>query len=65
MILRAGDPVLVIFASSAVQLEMEGTADQAASVGDTLGVSLKRRNDEPVHRMRGILRADHRVEVLP
>lgn len=60
---HAGDPVLVTFASAVVNMELQGTADQAAALGDTVAVSLRRRGDEPLHRMRGILRADHRVEV--
>ena len=61
--IHAGDPVLVTFASSAVHMELEGTAEQAAALGETVGIALRRRGDEPLHRMRGILRADHHVEV--
>ena len=60
---HAGDAVLITFASSAVQMEIEGTAEQAAALGETVGVLLRRRGDEPAHRMRGTLRADHHVEV--
>lgn len=61
--IHAGEAVLVTFASEAVHMELDGTADQPAVLGDTIAVSLRRRGDEPPHRMRGILRADHRVEV--
>ncbi len=62
---HAGDAVKVFFASQSVQMEMEGRADSQAAVGGMMDVTLKQRGDEPPHRIRGVLRADHRVEVQP
>ena len=61
--IHAGDAVKVVFASATVQMELEGTADTQAALGDMMNVTLKRRGDEPPHRIHGVLRADHRVEV--
>ncbi len=60
-----GDAVKVFFASESVRMEIEGTADTQAALGEGMSVTLKRRGDEPPHRIRGVLRADHRVEVEP
>ena len=60
---HSGDTVTVVFHSADVHMELDGTADQQASIGDGIAVTLRRRGDEPAHRMHGVLRADHRVEV--
>jgi hypothetical protein len=69
MIVHAGDPVHVVFASSEIHMELEATANQQGAIGDTIQVTLKRRPtqaaDEPEHRMRGTVRADHSIEVQP
>ncbi len=63
--IHAGDAVKIFFASQSVQMEIEGTADTQAAIGEGVSVTLKRMRDEPPHRIRGVLRADHRVEVEP
>ena len=62
---QPGEAVKVFFVSSAIQVELAALADTQAAVNDPIDVTLKRRSDEPPHRMHGILRADHRVEVQP
>lgn len=63
--IRAGEPVSVILQTDAMHMELSGSADSPASIGDTLSVTLPQRANEPPHRIRGILRAEHRVEVQP
>jgi hypothetical protein len=69
MVVHPGDSVHLVFASSAIHMELEATANQQGAVGDTIQVTLKRRPsqapDEPEHRMRGTVRADHSIEVQP
>ncbi len=69
MLIRMGQTVTVLYASGAVHMELEGTAEQAGGAGDAVTVLLKRREgqaaDEASHRIRGTVRAQGLVEVLP
>lgn len=68
-VIRAGDAVQAILATSALHMTLNATANQAGGVGDVISLTLKRRPgqpaDEPDHRIRGTVRADKTVEVQP
>jgi hypothetical protein len=64
-VIHAGDIVRVVWRTASVHLEVEGKALQYAAIGQQLEVTLRRNEDEPEHRIRGTLRADHSVEVQP
>ncbi len=69
VVIHFGDVVRAIYNSASVRMEMDAVAMQQGSVGETIALTLKRRDDksadEPEQRIHGIVRADKIVEVTP
>jgi len=68
-VVHAGDPVRAVFVSTTTHMELQARALQSGREGQVIPLIVKRTvntgADEPEQRIRGTVRADGMVEVIP